>query len=82
LLALIDSHPGPLDIRISSSSTGSEVMLSLSAKPAERKTPFPPLTLYRALSCEDVMAIGKANGAACSCADGAITIALPAKSAA
>ena len=82
LLALTDSHPGPLDIRISSSSTGGEVTISLSAKPAERKTPFPPLTLYRALTCEDVMAIGRANGAACSCADGTITIGLAAKSAA
>ena len=82
LLALTDSRPGPLDIRITSSSSGGEVTISLSAKPVERKTPFPPLTLYRALTCEDVIAIGKANGVACSCADGAITIRLPAKPAA
>ena len=76
LLALTDSHPGPLDIAIVSQSTGDEVVISLSAKRAERKTPFPPLTFYRSLTYDDVVAVGKANNVSCSCADGTISLRL------
>jgi len=77
LLALTDSHPGPIDIAISSATAGGEVVVSLSARQAERKSPFPPLMLYRALSYDDVMAIGKADGVTCSYAAGTITLRLP-----
>lgn len=77
LLALTDTHPGPIDIAVSSKVAGSEVILSLSARQAERKSPFPPLTLYRSLSCDDVMAVARADGVSCSCAGGTITLRLP-----
>jgi hypothetical protein len=77
LLALTDSHPGPIDIAISSATAGAEVVLSVSARQVERKSPFPPLTLYRSLSYDDVMAIAKADGVSCSCAEGTITLRLP-----
>ncbi len=77
LLALTDSHPGPIDIAISSATAGAEVVLSVSARQVERKSPFPPLTLYRSLSYDDVMAIAKADGVGCSCAEGTITLRLP-----
>jgi hypothetical protein len=54
------------------------VVVSLSAKRAERKTPFPPLAIYRELSYDDVMTIGRANHVPCACADGTITLRLPA----
>jgi hypothetical protein len=76
LLALIDSHPGPLDIAIASESTGEEVVIRLSAKRVERKTTFPPLTLYRALTYEDVVVVAQANNVPCSCADGTISLRL------
>jgi hypothetical protein len=50
----------------------------LSAKRVERKTQFPALTLYRALTCDDVMTIGRANRVPCSCAAGTISFRLPA----
>jgi hypothetical protein len=81
MLALADMYPGPIDLAISSEADGDQVVISLSAKRAERKPQFPPLTLYRALSFEDVTAIGKANRVPCSCADGTITLRLPALSA-
>lgn len=77
LLALTDTHAGPIDIAISVESTGDEVIVALAGKPVERKTPFPPSTVYRALTYDDVIAIGKANRVACSCADGTITMRLP-----
>lgn len=82
LLTLADTHPGPIDIAISSEANGDEVVVSLSAKKAERKPQFPPLTLYRALSYDDVMTIGKAVRVPCSCADGMITLRLRTLSAA
>ena len=77
LLALADVHGAPIDIAISAESIGDEVVVSLSAKQVDRKTPFPPLAMYRALGYDDVVAIGKANHVPCSCADGTITLRLP-----
>jgi len=82
LLALADVHGGPVDIAILAESIGNEVVVSLSAKRVERKTPFPPLSIYRALSYEDVMEIGRANHVPCSCADATITMRLRTLSAA
>jgi len=45
---------------------------------AQRKTQFPALTLYRALTYDDVMTIGRANSVPCSCSDGTISLRLPA----
>ncbi|MEP6998532.1 MAG: hypothetical protein ABI900_12850 [Betaproteobacteria bacterium] len=81
-LALTDTHPGPIDIAIVAESGGEDVVVSLSAKRAERKTPFPPLTFYRALTYDDVIAVGKASGVTCSCLDGTITLRLRAAPAA
>jgi hypothetical protein len=78
LLTLADTHAGPIDIAISSEANRDEVVVSLSAKRVERKTQFPALTLYRALTCDDVMTIGEANRVPCSCADGTISFRLPA----
>jgi hypothetical protein len=77
LLTLSDTHPGPIDIAIASEANGNEVLVSLSAKSVERKTQFPALTLYRALTYDDVMTIGKANSVPCSCSDGTISLRLP-----
>ncbi|HEX4522174.1 MAG TPA: hypothetical protein VH704_01510 [Casimicrobiaceae bacterium] len=78
LLALADTHPGPIDIAIAAEAKGAEVVISLSAKQAGRKTQFPPITLYRALTYEDVMTIGTAIRVPCDCTDGTITLRLPA----
>ena len=80
LLTLADTHPGPIDIAIVAEADGDEVVVSLSAKQAERKTQFPALTLYRALTYDDVMTIGSAVRAPCSCDDGTISFRLPAVS--
>jgi hypothetical protein len=76
LLALTDVHGGPIDIAILAESVGDEVVVKLSARRVERKTPFPPMAIYRALSYDDVMVIGRANHVPCSCADGTITMHL------
>jgi hypothetical protein len=76
LLVLTDTHPGPIDIAIGAKSVGAEVVVSLSATRVERKTPFPPLTLYRALSYDDLLVLAKANGVPCTCAQGSITLRL------
>ena len=81
LLTLADTYPGPIDISIVSEADGDEVVVRLSARRAERKTQFPPMTLYRALTYDDVLAISKANSVPCSCADGTISLRLPAISA-
>jgi hypothetical protein len=78
LLTLADTHPGPIDIAIVAAANGNEVAISLSARQAGRKTQFPPMTLYRALTYEDVMTIGDAVNVPCDCADGAISFRLPA----
>jgi hypothetical protein len=67
-----------MDIAITSEAHGDEVVVSLSGERVERKTQFPALTLYRELTYDDVMTIGKANRVPCSCADGTITLRLPA----
>lgn len=76
LLALIDTHPGPVDIAISAEPADGEVVIHLRAKRADRKAPFPPLTLYRDLGYDDVATVSRANGVAYSCADGAVTLRL------
>jgi hypothetical protein len=78
LLVLTDTHPGPIDIAIGAQSDGAEVVMSLCATRVERKTPFPPLTLYRALSYDDLMVVAKANGVPCICGPGRISLRLPA----
>ncbi|HEX3631828.1 MAG TPA: hypothetical protein VHZ01_04920 [Casimicrobiaceae bacterium] len=80
LLTLADTHPGPIDIAIVAEADGAEVVVSLSATQVERKTQFPPLTVYRALTCDDVMTIGDAARVLCSCANGTISFRLPAVS--
>jgi hypothetical protein len=77
LLALTDTHAGPIDIAIVSTAADGEVLVNLSARRAERKPPFPALTLYRALTYDDVITIGRADGVGCSYADGTITLRLP-----
>ena len=78
LLTLSDTHPGPIDIAIVAEANGGEVVVSLSAKQAGRKTQFPPMTLYRALSYDDVRTIGNAVRVPCDCTDGTISFRLPA----
>ncbi|MEO8565202.1 MAG: hypothetical protein ABI541_02375 [Betaproteobacteria bacterium] len=78
LLTLVDTHPGPIDIAIVAEANGDEVVVSLSARQAGRKTQFPPMTLYRALTYDDVMTIGNAVRVPCACADGTISFRLPA----
>jgi hypothetical protein len=77
LLTLADTHPGPIDIAIRAEANGDEVVVTLSARQAGRKTQFPPMTLYRALTYDDVMTIGNAVRVPCSCADGTISFQLP-----
>lgn len=76
LLALTDINPGPLDVAVAAAPAGDEVEVILRASRADRKTPFPPLTLYRALGCDDVTAVAKAYGVACSCARDTVTLRL------
>lgn len=78
LLALADSNPGPIDIAISSEVDGGEVVVSLAAGHAQRKPPFPPLMLYRSLTCQDVTTLARADGVPCSCEGDKITLRLPA----
>jgi len=78
LLTLADTHPGPIDIAIVAEPNGDEVVVSLSARQAGRKTQFPPLTVYRTLTYDDMMTIGSAVRVPCSCVDGTISFRLPA----
>ncbi|HEY2864440.1 MAG TPA: hypothetical protein VGK37_12545 [Casimicrobiaceae bacterium] len=76
VLALTDTYPGPADIHVLAEATGDDVLITLSAKQVERKSPFPPLTSYRALTFADVIAVAAANRAACACNDRTITLRL------
>ena len=76
LLALSDSHPGPLDIAIAARPAGDDVEISLRGTRADRKSPFPPLTLYRTLGCDEVTAVARAHGIACSCSGGEVALRL------
>ena len=77
LLTLADTHPGPIDIAIVAEANGDDVAVSVSARKAARKTQFPPMMLYRDLTCDDMMTIGNALGVPCECADGTISFRLP-----
>ena len=77
LLTLADTHPGPIDITIVAEANGDDVVLSVSARKAARKTQFPPMMLYRDLTCDDMRTIGNALGVPCECGDGAISFRLP-----
>lgn len=76
LLALIDTHPGPIDIEVEAESAGEDVVIRLGAKPANRTSPFPPVSIYRTLTCEDVMTVSSARGVACTVSDGAVVLRL------
>jgi hypothetical protein len=76
LLALTDTHPGPIDIEVNAELTGDEVVVRLRAQRAERRSPLPLLTHYRALTYDDIVTVGKAHGIACTYADGTVTLHL------
>ncbi|MGH8713149.1 MAG: hypothetical protein ACREYB_03980 [Casimicrobiaceae bacterium] len=76
LFALTDTHPGPIDIQVLAEASGDEVTVTLRAKQADRTSPFPPLTLYRALTYEDIETIGGTHGVECICAGDAVTLRL------
>ncbi len=77
LVALVDMHPGAIDIEVTAEATGANVIVSLKAKPADRKSPFPPLSIHRKVTGDDVVTVGRAHGVACTCNDGAVTLRLP-----
>jgi hypothetical protein len=77
LVALVDTHPGAIDIEVAAESAGANVIVSLQAKRADRKSPFPPLSIHRTVTGEDVVTVGRAHGVACTCKDGAVTLRLP-----
>jgi hypothetical protein len=81
-LALTDTYPGPADIRVVADPAGEDVLIKLSVREAERKSPFPPMTSYRALTFGDVIAVAAANRAACACDDRTISLRLRTLSAA
>ncbi len=76
LFALIDTHPGPLDIEVKGGPAGEDVIVSLRAKPAARQAPFPALSIHRAVTCDDVVTVGTARGIACTPSDGTMTLRL------
>lgn len=76
LLALIDTHPGAIDIEVAADLTGNDVLLHLRVRSTERRSPFPSLTIYRSLTCEDVLTMSRAHGVACSCSDDSVTVRL------
>ncbi len=76
LLALIDTHPGPIDIEVTAELTGDDAVVRLQAKRAERRSPLPLLTHYRALTYDDIVTVGNVHGVACTCAEGAVTLRL------
>ncbi len=78
LLALIDTHPGAIDIEVAAESADEDVVLRLRARSSERRSPFPSLTVYRSLTCEDVVTMGRAHGVECSCTGDSLTLRLPA----
>jgi hypothetical protein len=77
LLALTDTNPGPIDIAVSSRQAGGEIVVTFAASRTQRKSPFPPLTLYRALTYDDVATLARADGVACSHATDTVTLRLP-----
>ncbi len=76
LFTLTDTHPGPIDIQILAEAEGDEVIVTLRAKRSERTSPFPPLTLYRALTYEDILTLARTHGVECICAGHAVTLRL------
>jgi hypothetical protein len=62
LFTQTDTHPGPIDIQILAEAEGDEVIVTLRAKRSGRTSPFPPLTLYRALTYEDILTLARTHG--------------------
>lgn len=81
LLALIDTHPGAIDIDVAAEAAGEDVLVRLRATPSERRSAFPSLTVHRSLTREDVLTMGRAHGVACSWSDDSVTVRLKAISA-
>lgn len=76
LLALTDTHRGPADVAIHAGPDGHGVTVTVRVTPAERRSPLPPLAVYRALDMGDVMTLARDRGIACSCADRMVTLRL------
>lgn len=74
LLALTDLHPGAIDIEVTAEQFDAEVELRLRARTTDRSPEFPPLTLYRSLTCRDVVSLADAHGVACSCDGDGVTL--------
>ncbi len=77
LVALIDTHPGPIDIEVTAEGVENDVVVSLRATRTDRKSPLPASSIHRPLTGADVVAVGRAHGVACTASDDAVTLRLP-----
>jgi len=65
LLALVDAHPGSLDIEVRASAVDQDVTLKLRGSPASRPAAMVLPPVYVALSWEDVKTLAAAHEIAC-----------------
>lgn len=76
LLALIDMHPGTLDIDVESAADGDHIELRFHARSADRQCSMPPFEPERRFTWADVQMLAKAHGVPCSCSVHGATLRL------
>ncbi len=67
LIALMDMHPGTLDIDVQSAAEAGYVELKFHARAADRDSSMPPSDDERKFTWADVQLLAKAHGVPCSC---------------
>lgn len=67
LIALIDLHPGTLDIEVRSSVNAQGIELRVHGRPAERQSSMPPAEHDRTFTWDDVRTLASAHRVDCTC---------------
>jgi hypothetical protein len=76
LMALIDMHPGTLDIDVRSDADADEAELRLRASAAERRATIHAAAGERKFTWADVQLLARAHGVSCACQESATTFRL------
>lgn len=76
LMALIDMHPGTLDIDVQGDTAADDVELRLRARAADRRPTIRPSADERKFTWADVQMLATAHGVSCSCQASGATIRL------
>jgi hypothetical protein len=77
LLALTDAQPGALDVRVAAERAGDEIVVRMSAKAGNRRSPLPELARASRIGCFEVNALAAAHGIVSHCGRDEVTLRLP-----